>query len=860
MKKIIIFLFCLLPVAVTAQITGFYASPTPSTCANNGKIEIIVMGTPQPTIYGIGKAPYDETKIVSQSAALFTDLEPGEYFFGYYTGTTFVKAEWTTTVYNDYSTSSPSFTTASPTYYAYCGTTDPLGKISGRVIGGNKPYTIALLDNSGAVLQEIEANDYGGVEFTGFVAGTYRLRATDACNTVVYTPEDIVLKPNVQYTDFTIGTPSPSPAEYWFEVEYNTPGDICSGIKKANLKNPLMALGGSSSSSNMVQDVTTTGFGAPSFYGTKVITYKVEIQNESGTFDVYDDLDYDAVYEGVYLLPTDRSKWGIIKLTFKICGIEKTNSIDLSTYSAFIPQPVAGKIISIRDNPANTSCPGGMGKVEASFDSMSDYPTVRGCYPFIMEVTEHGSSYTFRDTVTQEKRMGIVLLDIGKSYTFKIVDAGGNELTYYSFRNYTSSSSAPSQSNPANVYINPAHYTPSPIKNKLTFVEGPSLNHIGKSALVIQGMYNSMGLVSPVTITSTEGPSTINETVDLDGSIYYTGLGDNLLQGTYKIKVKDSGCFEQEYTVVLGSYISSIVLQNVTYTESSTVCDRYIISGEIKITAVGTRIVQNGPIQSVYGYLTAYPRLVSGPTGIESFYASGVTGKWFNVFGNDILPFTFTANISGNYHVGLSREDGYSKFLAPEDILETSSIVQLRVLPNFPAFDLRLSGGAICGGATTGDLFLKVDNVIGAVTYFIKKNTETDFPTTGQTNPLFTGLTAGTYDVKAVTRCYEVVQSFVMATQSATNIIVGDKELCEGSSLNFSTIPLGPRSSTEWTLPNGTTSNAFRLQIDNLTTAESGDYSVTIVTVTGCTFIQTVTVVVNPKAVDGAINVTATKL
>jgi|GEM_PF-5899413 len=843
----IIWLFCLISFGCFSQTT-ISAGVTPVTCTNNGTLEITLIDGPVGVTYGIVKAPFDITQIVSSNSPLFTMLESGLYYFGYYEGTSFVKADDPIYIADYYNSDPPVLSYYKDDYYAYCQNgNDPLGSIYAYVYSGNGPYTISLLDISNMVIQEY-TSVYGGVNFNGLSAGTYRLKAEDECGTVVYTPTDIIIKANIPYTDFSIGYPSNNPNESYFEVLYNNDTDgACSGIRKAGITSPIMILGRAwASSHEIVQDITTMP-GGPKFYGDKYgqMRFKFEVQNESGAFDVYDDLTYNEVLDGYYPLPDDRSEWGIIRLTFKICGIEKTNSFNLANYSGFKVLPVAGKTIYMRDNPDLNNCDTGPGKVLAVFDAL--YPE-SGCPPFVMKVTDQATQITTTDTITSAMRYGEILLDIGKTYTFKITDASGAELTHYLFYNQTSASYTPSQSNPASVYINPAYYTPKPIRDKLKLVEGPSIKKMGKTALVLQGITNEIGLTFPVTITSVSGPSSIYKTIDGTGSLfstYFLGLGDDLLQGNYTIKVKDSGCFEEDFTISLVSYISDIALQNVTYTPDTQICDRYVISGEIKISAVGRRLGLNpDAILEAYGSGAAYPRLVSGPQGLGYFYANGVSGKWFNIWGQDILPFTFTANISGDYVLAISPKEGFNTFVTSEDIMENTLTVPITVSSDFPIVDLSKSGGAVCGGSTTGDLYIKVDNATGPVTYFLKKSTDAHFPATGQSSPVFTGLSEGSYQVKIVTRCYQIIQSFVMVNQSANNIIVGERELCKGDTLDLTPLPVGPLKSIEWKFPDGTTTTDYNLLRNNMTAGDNGTYSIKIETLSGCVFTQTVNVTV----------------
>lgn len=139
--RIIVLLF-LITSSVFSQVT-ITAVVTPATCTNNGTLEVILTGGPAGVTYGIVKAPFDVTKIVSSSTPVFTMLEPGLYYFGYYDGTTFVKAENPIQINNNYNSIPPSLSYGKKDYYAYCqGISDPLGTISANVRNGNPPIKL----------------------------------------------------------------------------------------------------------------------------------------------------------------------------------------------------------------------------------------------------------------------------------------------------------------------------------------------------------------------------------------------------------------------------------------------------------------------------------------------------------------------------------------------------------------------------------------------------------------------------------------------------------------------------------------------------------------------------------------------
>ncbi|MFD2041472.1 hypothetical protein ACFSJW_19050, partial [Flavobacterium artemisiae] len=834
-KITLLILLLLLPLwSIYSQTVTAVA--TPSTCAANGKIEITATGLPTPIIYGIAKSPYIATDVISSTSPVFSFLPPGNYYYGYYNGAVFVPSSNTISIANQYNTTSPSI----PSYYSnrltYCPSSgDPLGRVIVTMTGGNKPYTAELLDSGNTVIQQKQTSGSGtSATFDGVPQGVYTIRTTDACGTVVYAPNTVTVQPNVPYTDFTLAPVNPQPSTTSFNVIYNTPGDVCSGIASASVKNLAYVLNAT------ISDITTQT-GGPSFPNGRNEMYKIEIQNASGGFDVYDNITATQISSPTtyYPLPNDRSKWGLIKLSVTICGITKTTQLDLAQYNQFKITPFVHVGFTIYDDSTPEACtpPTQVEVWTSTFQS-------GGCQPITLDVTENGTSNTQHYVLPQNFKFK---LDIGKRYTLVAKDGTGALLPTYVFVNSTSSpiTESPRQTDPNNFYIDPAYYTPKSNKDKITFTDGLSSKYIGKSALVVSGITTTLGLVAPVYIESVSGPSPINLTVTPTASSNFIGLGNNLTPGTYKIRIRDSQCFTADYDIVLGSYIVSVALQNVTSVPSTTICDRYVKKGEIKVTAVGNQLDTSGVLYTVYGNEYSYPRLLSAPAGATTFISTDAS---FILKGSAVIPFTFAADLSGDYQIALSRKND-SRLLLPSEVFENTAVVPLTVQPNFPAFDLTQSGGVICPGNSTGSLTVKVNNAVGTVTYYIKKDTDAAFPATGQTSTVFTGLTPGVYVVKAKTSCYEVNQYFTLATLAQlTDVIFGDNTYCSGASLHFSTVAVGPVSSIVWTLPNNSTVTGNTLNIPNLTAANSGEYKVSINSTAGCVINGSTMVTVNPLA------------
>ena len=812
--------------------TGLTAIATPSSCLNNGTITVRYTGTPAPTIWGIAPAPFNPSQIISGSDPLFTDLEPGDYFYGYYNGSTFVKSNTPVRVTSSYSSISPTFDAVQTKAYryAYCGTDVPLGYINSRVVGGNAPYNITLTASDGTIVETQVGNAQGFAFFRDLAPGTYTLSAMDACSTIVNGPS-LTVEASIPYTTFSVSGGNNSPPESAFEVIYNVPGQICSGIASATIKVLGFVVG------KDIYDVTTA---SPTtvFYGTKTINYKLEIQNESGGFDVYENL---PAVAGSFPMPTDRDKWGIVRLTVTICGIERVSTSDLSAYTRFKKRPFTSIYTELRDDPANTACLRS-GKVLLSTDSWNNGQTL-GCEPYAIAATEQETGIVLRDTIGLSigKRFPTLLLEIGKTYTIEYTDASGDVATNYLFTNKTTSPapSKPSVLNP--VYLDPALYAPLDPVAAVQYTAGLSPQNFGKSALVFIGLSQ---LTVPIKISTISGPDTFDTTYNTLPTSGYIGVSNNLTPGTYRFRVQDAVCFDQEYDIVLDSYIDSVALENLTAVPATGgVCDRYIKSGRVAVNVVGSYLNSSGsnPIGYVYSSnIRLYARIVSGPTGLTNYYG----GNPALIGTNSGYNFAFGADLPGDYEVGLSYTYSTTALLPPSQVVPGTAIAAITVAPSFPSFDLSGSGGSICNGNTVGDLTVKVDNSPGTITYFIKKDTDANYPPTGQTNNVFTGLLPGVYQVKAKNSCYEVEQQFRMLSPGAGmgDIIEGNTDYCVGEAFQLAVLPLGPIASITWTLPDNTTSTDYVLNIPNVGIADSGTYQVTVVTVSGCTFTQSVQV------------------
>ncbi|GIQ61185.1 hypothetical protein Flavo103_43200 [Flavobacterium collinsii] len=807
---------------------GITAVSEDASCPGSGKITVSITNLPGTITYAIAKMPYLEANVITSSSPVFANLDVGNYVYGYYDGTTFIKSPATISIAASYSTSSPTIRNVAARNYTYCpGDSPSFGEITGIVGGGNSIYTVTLTkvsDNS-EVSSVVGCNGCS-FSFKNVLPGDYNLKAVDRCGTVVFYPVAVNLPANVpvpanSVINFTAGSPKGT-------IVYNDPANPCSGISKATIKLTDLVTNTYRDSGAYFGSMTPSF--APGF--TPKFVYKLEIQNGSN-WEVYDNLSWsNPDLSTNFDLPADRSKWGLVRLTASACGVSKTLTLYYGSSSFGKDFPFDTASFYFLNDPAYKDC-ASTGKVRL------DVRPGGGCGPYTLEVTEmdSGTITTYSSGSTFD-----ALLSVGKTYNFKITDAKGVEPPIYIYQNNTTSAvKQPILNNAKNILIDPAYFTPATKdrRGSVLFYKGSSGKYFGKSALMARIIYRdpafpaSSGLEGTATITLESGPSTLDINKDQYGRF---GLGNNLAPGTYKIRVQDSDCFNELYDVVLDSYFTNVELTTVSSVPSITDCDRYVKSAKVNVSYVGNAMADKELMEFYTTDYLFYVRTVTGPvisSANDEAYPMYDYRK--NAIRGGISNMVYAPEVAGNYVIGLyTAFEGVAKpITAP-----------LEVKSNFPVFDLKASGGIVCTGNTTGDLYVKVDNVDGTETYFIKKDTDAVFPATGQQSSIFTGLTAGNYVVKVKIGCYEVEQPLTLRPP-LNNLVSGTPSFCEGGSLSLTLAPTVPLSSVNWTAPNGKVYNTRDLKLDNLTTTDAGVYKVEANTQGGCNFFEFVTVTMN---------------
>ncbi|CAA9194578.1 Ig-like domain-containing protein [Flavobacterium collinsii] len=807
---------------------GITAVSEDASCPGSGKITVSITNLPGTITYAIAKMPYLEANVITSSSPVFANLDVGNYVFGYYDGTTFIKSPATISIVASYSTSSPTIRNVAARNYTYCpGDLPSFGEITGIVGGGNSIYTVTLTkvsDNS-EVSSVVGCNGCS-FSFKNVLPGDYNLKAVDRCGTVVFYPVAVNLPANVpvpanSVINFTAGFPKGT-------IVYNDPANPCSGISKATIKLTDLVTNTYRDSGAYFGSMTPSF--APGF--TPKFVYKLEIQNGSN-WEVYDNLSWsNPDLSTDFDLPADRSKWGLVRLTASACGVSKTLTLFYGSSSFGKDFPFDTASFYFLNDPAYKDC-ASTGKVRL------DVRPGGGCGPYTLEVTEmdSGTITTYSSGSTFD-----ALLSVGKIYNFKITDAKGVEPPIYIYQNNTTSAvKQPILNNAKNILIDPAYFTPATKdrRGSVLFYKGPSGKYFGKSALMAKIIYRdpafpaSSGLEGTATITLESGPSTLDINKDQYGRF---GLGNNLAPGTYKIRVQDSDCFNELYDVVLDSYFTNVEFTTVSSVPSITDCDRYVKSAKVNVSYVGNAMADKELMEFYTTDYLFYVRTVTGPvisSANDEAYPMYDYRK--NAIRGGISNMVYAPEVAGNYVIGL-----YTAFEGVAKPITAS----LEVKSNFPVFDLKASGGIVCTGNTTGDLYVKVDNVDGTETYFIKKDTDAVFPATGQQSSIFTGLTAGNYVVKVKIGCYEVEQPLTLRPP-LNNLVSGTPSFCEGGSLSLTLAPTVPLSNVNWTAPNGKVYNTRDLKLDNLTTTDAGVYKVEANTQGGCNFFEFVTVTMN---------------
>jgi uncharacterized repeat protein (TIGR01451 family)/gliding motility-associated-like protein len=825
--KLLILSFVFLPLIAAAQGLDFTTVTEPVFCVNDGSITVTVyneVGHVQYELVNYSGAKKRSVIGVPQDNPVFLNLAPGTYTVGVYddnNGTTPITKEVivpnygperTLTISNIYSNQ-----------LAYCGTDpNPGSLLIVAPSGGTAPYIITVLDTNDAMVRE--ATSYGSYNFLGMPAGTYKVRVKDNCGTVVNSNSPHVIAPNIVY-NFTVSTPT-----YWYwdnnvKVIHSGTGTICDPVTDAYYD--FSYPGGIP---------VITGNDVYPIYQAPGITkmYAVEYDGVKTPYMTYNEL---IAYKQP--LPTDINTWKPMTLWVSICGMEKSTVYNLtSRRNDFLPKPIAnaGVTFYVADDDANTLC------APTGYVTLSRYSLLSGyCDPLTLTVTEkNGVVPPKQYTITGANQNDFeAQLAIGNTYILKLTDANGSELKRFSYVNVTRGQRVNLYSR-EEIFIDPVNFRPAN-QDELPIELGSmaDFKNFGRSQIGIR----DYAMPKPYTAAIT-GPNGfyMEKVVTTSDSFVGTLLSNNLVLGDYTVRITSAAaCYDKTFPITLDRVIDSISVTS-TITPDPVACDRYVKTFEYKINNRGIlRPYPTNAFEDVFKAPYVGFKVIDGPAGYTQ--TNAIVNNNTYAWGMAVSPTVtaaFRGDITGLYNINLVD------YYTPTNVY--GGPWEVDVKSEFPVFDMNGSGGTICTGATTGTLSVVVKNAASPV-YYLKKASDANYPTVGQSSSDFPNLTAGDYMVKVETACYPTAleTSFKMDyISNIGNIIQGTTDLCDSDTLNLSLKSIGPITNVEWKLPDGTTQTGNFLVLTN---PQAGQYSVNVTTRSGCVIPDTIEVKVKTSAV-----------
>ncbi|MEA9412536.1 gliding motility-associated C-terminal domain-containing protein [Flavobacterium sp. PL02] len=833
--KLLILLLVFLPLVGGAQVLDFTTVSTPAFCVNDGSITVTATNAVGRVQYEL--VDYKVTRSVigtPQDDPVFLNLAPGTYTVGVYDDNNASTPITKEVIVPDYG--SGRTLTINNIYsnrLAYCATdTNPGARLTVVPNGGAVPYTITILDTNDVIVRE--ETSYSSYNFQGMPAGTYKIRVKDNCGTIVNSNSPYVIAPNIVY-NFTVTTPT-----YWYwdnnvKVAHGGAGTICDPVTDA------------------YYDFSYSG-GIPVITGNDVFPisqvpgmtrmYAVEYDGVKTPYMTYNEL---IAYKQP--LPLDINAWKSMTLWVSICGIEKSTIYNLpSRKNEFLPKLIAnaGLTFYLADDKASTLC------TPTGLVTLSRLSLLSGfCDPLTLTITEkNGVVPPKQYTITAANQNDFeAQLAIGNTYTFKLTDINGSELNRLSFVNVTRGQWINMNSR-TEVFIDPAnfrYYNQDELPLELASMA--DFKNFGKSQLGIKLDYY-MPMPYTIAVTGPNGfylEKTVN-TMSYSGTL----ISDNLEVGNYSVHITSAtGCYDRTFTTTLDRAIDSISVTS-TITPDPVSCDRYIKTFNYKISNQGLlRPYPSTSFESMFNVPQIGFKVIDGPAGYTETNAIVNSSYSWPMSFRETVTAAFRGDITGLYKINLVD------YYTPTNVY--GGPWELDVKSEFPVFDMNGSGGTICTGSTTGTLSVVVKNATSPM-YYLKKTTDTDYPVVGQSSSDFPNLTAGVYMVKVETACYPTAleASFKMDyVSNLGHVITGTNVLCDTDTLNLSVKSIGPITSAEWRLPDGTTQTSNTLVLDN---PQSGEYTVNIITRSGCIVTDTVEVKINRRAtaadITGASNST----
>ncbi|SHM65567.1 Ig-like domain-containing protein, partial [Flavobacterium chilense] len=795
-------------------------------CINGGIIDVTVSGATGPVQYALLGGP-----------STYTIPGPGSSFPGLANGTYTVQV-WddntngtpiTQSVTINYSYTSISISSVVPTYdnltTPVCG---PRGILIVNATGGNAPLSYSLINKTtGALVMGPQSSN----RFTSVPVGTYSVEVKDACgNTMTSAAGGITV---TNYDDVSTGTSlsatilstgSPSPNVYFREnsgcdmmTVTPTPGITVFSCTMKNASGKIL---------NIYQ---------------KDIEYRVGTPDGNWSAWVASDMPASVPFT----LTTNAN----VDFTFQFRNGCDHFVTATATYSYKAFNGLTGSMnYTYSDNCSVTNT-----GLQVTANNAGDNLT---CMPMKIEVYDQtagntlladpsfgATSYKITSTYTTGDVTGFI-----PGHTLKIIMTDAKGLT-----------------------ISGTYVVPSPVLPAFAMSPNPrnslASNNCGFTGRLYDFNYG-IGKTNtgpfPVTFTVTSGPAsmvgksvTVNNTTDknLDGSTQITyPFGYYLPYGTYSFTLAfgDTGAGPCR-TVPITNFDNTqnykgLHLGNVTSVTNVNGCGVYDL---------------NIPYY--------YTDMAGNPVPASSSTADGVWISLIDASGTVVkrqsqnsINYLWTNINPGTYTIRIAPAKG--QYVDPNCYSDSQTITIDRY--SLPVVDVQHSGGLVCSGVTKGNLTVVATGTSAPLQYAYKKKGDPDTSYSAfQASNVFPALTAGVvYTVAVKDQCNNTVTQDLTVSIAETISLLSVEgatsgSVCSGGSVKLKTIPIGPVTNYQWTLPDGTIQQGAALDhidITNFTTTNNGSYTVEATSAAGCSVTSTIAltvatdlnlVVANPAAV-----------
>ncbi|MCX7861506.1 MAG: PKD domain-containing protein [Bacteroidales bacterium] len=349
------------------------------------------------------------------------------------------------------------------------------------------------------------------------------------------------------------------------------------------------------------------------------------------------------------------------------------------------------------------------------------------------------------------------------------------------------------------------------------------------------------GLSNAVTLTN--DPNSVGGTIN--GTNTQICLGSNT--GTLTLSGHTGNIVKWQKRVNAGAWVD-ITNTSTTYSETPSSAGTWDYRAEVKSgscpsafsttytiivdpTSVGGTL--SGPNTSICLGASTGTMTVSGYTGtIQKWQKRLNAGAWQDIT-NTTNTYSETPGTAGTWDYRVEVKSGSCAVAYSNNFTIT-----VNPLPTATAS----SNSPICVGAT-----LNLVSSPNGMTY--NWSGPGGWTSTLQ-NPSRTNVTtahAGTYNVtvtNSTTGCSATASTNVVINTPPTASASSNSPLCAGATLNLTSLPNG-MASYNWAGPGGWTANTQNPSRTNITTAQAGNYTVTVTDANGCTGTASVNIVVN---------------